>query len=36
MILAELPAETLKVFLIVAAIAGFIAGLIRGLRGDDR
>jgi hypothetical protein len=36
MVLAELPAETLEVFLFMAAIAGIIAGLMRGLRSDDR
>jgi hypothetical protein len=36
MLLAELPAETLEIFLFLAAIAGFIAGLMRGLRSDDR
>jgi hypothetical protein len=36
MVLAELSAEALEVFLFLAANAGIIAGLIRGLRSDDR
>jgi hypothetical protein len=34
MIVAEPPAETLEAFLLVATVAGIIAGLIRGLRHD--